>query len=93
MSERLSPQDGDVVVTRYAQSRACYTVRQLPGMVQFSTTVGEEAVRLATSFAKKHAVTAWYSDGGGTYRRLEAGKPSSSTDAAVRQRDGVMSKG
>jgi hypothetical protein len=91
--DKSSPRDGDVVVTRHAHSRVHYTVRQLPGIVQFSTTVGEEAVRLAAGFAEKHTVNVWYTDGGGTYRRLEVGKPSSSTDAPVRQGDGVVSKG
>jgi hypothetical protein len=92
LSERSSPQDGDVVVTRHAQSRVHYTVRQLPGIVQFSTTVGEEAMRLAAGFAEKHAVNVWYTDGGGMYRRVEVGRPSTSSDAPIRQSDGVVSK-
>jgi hypothetical protein len=37
-----------------------YTVRQLPGIVQFSATVLDEALRLATRFARAHAVDVWY---------------------------------
>jgi len=92
VDERSSPQDGDVVVTRHAHAGVHYTVRQLPGIVQFSTTVGEEAVRLAIGFAEKHTVNIWCTDGGGTYRRLGARKRSSSTGAPVRQGDGVVSK-
>jgi hypothetical protein len=64
------PRDGDVVVTREAQSRVHYTVRQLPGIVQFSAAVRDEALRLARGFGQKHAVDVWYNEAG-TYRLLE----------------------
>ena len=76
--ERSLPQDGDVVVTRAVQSRVHYTVHQLPGMIQFSSAVRDEAVRLARTFAQKYAVDVWYSDGSGTYRLLEAYRPRTS---------------
>jgi hypothetical protein len=68
---RSSPQDGDVVVTREAESRVHYTVRQLPGTAQFSAAVRDEAVRLARGFGQKHEVDVWYSEAG-AYRLLEA---------------------
>ena len=73
-SERSSPQDGDVVVTREAHSPVRCTVRQLPGSVQFSAAVRDDAVRLARGFGQKHAVDVWYSDSG-AYRLLEAYRP------------------
>jgi hypothetical protein len=80
--ERSSPQDGDVVVTREAHSRAHYTVRQLPGIVQFSATVRDEAVRLARRFSQRYAVDVWYSEAG-TYRLLEAYRPRTARASAV----------
>ena len=77
LGERSLPQDGDVVVTREAQSLVHYTVQQLPGMIQFSSAVREEAVRLARTFAQKYAVDVWHSDGG-THRLLEAYRPRTS---------------
>jgi hypothetical protein len=82
-SERVSPQDGDVVVTREAHSRVHYTLRQLPGIVQFSAAARGEAVRLARSFGQKHGVDVWYSEDG-TYRLLEANRPRPSPPPAVR---------
>ena len=75
--DRSSPQDGDVVVTREVESRVHYTVRQLPGIVQFSAGVRDAAVRLARSFAQRYAVDLWYSEAG-TYRLLEAYRPRTS---------------
>ena len=78
LCERSSPQDGDVVVSREVQSRVHYTVHQLPGMIQFSSAVREESMRLARTFAQKYAVDVWYRDVG-TYRLLEAYRPRAST--------------
>jgi hypothetical protein len=78
LSERSSPHDGDVVVTREAHARVHYTVRQLPGIVQFSAAARDEAVRLARSFGQKHVVDVWYSEDG-TYRLLEAYRPRTSS--------------
>lgn len=89
--DRSFPQDGDVVVAREAQSRVHYTVRQLPGIVQFSAAVREEAVRLARGFGQKFNVDVWYRDGG-TYRLLEAHRPQSLTRAPLRQMDDVASE-
>ena len=89
-SERSSPQDGDVVVTREAHSRVHYTVRQLPGIVQFSAAARDEAVRLATSFGQKHRIDVWYSEDG-TYRLLEAYRPRTLPRTSVRQAAGVTS--
>jgi hypothetical protein len=68
------PQDGDLVVARASKSAVRFTVRQVPGDVQFSSPVRDEAVRLAAGFAKKNAVDLWYSDDAGlrlleTHRR------------------------
>lgn len=89
-TERLSPQDGDVVVTREAHSRVHYTVRQLPGIVQFSAAVREQAELLARGFGQKFKVDVWYRDGG-TYRQLEAHRPQTSTRAPLRPMDDVGS--
>ena len=56
---------------REAQSRVHYTVRQVPGMAQFSATGRDEVVRLARLFAQRYSVDVWYSEAG-TYRLLEA---------------------
>ena len=89
--DRSFPQDGDVVVTREAHSRVHYTLRQVPGIVQFSADVRDEAVRLARMFGQKHAVDVWYGEAG-TYRLLEAYRARSSTATRPRQVDDVASK-
>jgi hypothetical protein len=73
-ADRRSPQDGDVVVTHHVETRVYYTVRQLPGIVQFSAGVRHNAVRLAREFAQQYRVDVWYSDAG-TYRLLEVYRP------------------
>ena len=65
------PQDGDVVVRREARSPICFSVRQLPVVVQLGTSSRDEALRLAREFAQEHAVDVWYDDEG-TFRLLEA---------------------
>ena len=75
--KRPCPQDGDVVVTREAHSPVHYTVRQLPGLVQFSAAVRDQAVRLARSFAQRYRIDVWYGEDG-TYRLLEAYRPRAS---------------
>jgi hypothetical protein len=59
-----SPSDGDVIVTRESSSGVCYTVRQIPGIVQYSVAQWEDAIRLARSFARNHAVDLWYRENG-----------------------------
>lgn len=66
-----SPSDGDVIVTRESNCGACYTVRQIPGIVQYSVAQWEDAIRLARSFARNHAVDLWYRENG-TESLLEA---------------------
>jgi hypothetical protein len=89
--EQQSPKDGDVVVTREAHSPVHYTVRQLPGIVQFSAAVRDEAVRLARRFAQQYHIDVWYREDG-TYRLLEAYRPRTSPRAAVRQAAGASSE-
>jgi hypothetical protein len=88
-SERSSPKDGDVVVARESHSRVHYTVRQLPGIVQFSAAVRDEAVKLARSFGRRYAVDVWYSDAG-THRLLEAYRPRTARASGAHD---VLSKG
>jgi hypothetical protein len=66
-----------VLVTREAESRVHYTVRQLPGIVQFSAAVRDTAMQVARGFAQRYAVDVWYCEAG-TYRRLEAYRPRAS---------------
>ena len=58
------PRDGDVVVTQESLPRLHYTLRQLPGMVQFSANNRDEAVRLALTFAEKYRIDVWYCERG-----------------------------
>jgi hypothetical protein len=67
----VSPRDGDVVVTRESQCGVHYTVRQLPGIVQFSIGMHDDAVRLAGGFGRRYRVDVWLSDAR-TYRLIEA---------------------
>jgi hypothetical protein len=84
LPERSSPQHGDVVVTSELQPRVHYTVRQLPGIVQFSAPVREDAIRLARSFGEKYTVDVWCSENG-SYRLLAAYRPQTSISASDRQ--------
>ena len=68
------PRDGDVVVSREAHSPVRYTIRQLPGVVQFSGRVRGAVLRLARGFGRKHAVDVWYNEGA-TFRLLDAYRP------------------
>jgi hypothetical protein len=77
------PRDGDVVVARESHSRVHYTLRQLPGIVQFTAAGRDEAVRLARAFGQRYAVNVWYSEAG-TCRLLEAYRPRTPRASAVR---------
>jgi hypothetical protein len=90
-AEPSAPQHGDVVVTREVQSRVCYTVRQLPGIIQFSAAVRDQAVRLARSFGREHGVDVWYGEGG-TYRLLGAYRSRTSPQVIMRQAASVSSQ-
>jgi hypothetical protein len=68
-----TPLDGDIVVGRRPAS-AAHTVGQHPGEPQFTAASREEALRLAISFARKHAVDVWARDGH-AYRRLDTFRP------------------
>jgi hypothetical protein len=71
MDKRLSPRDGDIVITRESRSPITFTIRQWPGDVQLSASTRDAAIRLARGFALKNAVDVWYSEGE-TLRLLEA---------------------
>lgn len=71
MDKRMSPRDGDVVVTRESRSPIVFTIRQLPGDVQLSASSRDDALRLARGFAMQNAVDLWYSEGE-ALRLLEA---------------------
>ena len=53
------PQTGDLVVVQAPNPATCFTVRQLPGPVQFSASTLEEAVGLARSYARRHTLDLW----------------------------------
>jgi hypothetical protein len=76
---RSQPRDGDIVVTRESKSGAAFTIRQVPGVVQFSAFVRDEAIRLARGFARENNVDLWYCEDG-TYRLLEAYRGSEGHD-------------
>lgn len=58
------PRDGDVIVSRKSGAGGKYTVRQVPGDVQFQASDRDEAIRLARGFAVKVAVDLWCIDDG-----------------------------
>jgi hypothetical protein len=65
------PRDGDVVVTRGSTPAVTYTVRQVPGVVQFHASARDEVMQLARGFARRSAVDLWSSEDG-THRLLES---------------------
>lgn len=66
------PRDGDVIVSRESAGGGKYTVRQVPGNVQFHASAKDEAIRLARGFAIRAAVDLWYADDGPQRLLLEA---------------------
>lgn len=64
---RTGAQDGDILVTRESRPAVRYAVRQLPGVVQFTASGREEAVKLARGFAINNAVDVWYREAGREY--------------------------
>jgi hypothetical protein len=78
----LTPQLGDIVVTREAAVERLYTVRQLPGDPQFRVPRQDEALRLGWSFARQHAVDLWYAENGAT-RLLAASRPETASRAQL----------
>ena len=58
------PRDGDVIVSRESSRGGKFTVRQVPGNVQFHASARDEAIRLARRFAIRAAVDLWYADEG-----------------------------
>ena len=76
---RSQPRDGDIVMTRESKSGASFTIRQVPGVVQLSAFVRDEAIRLARGFARENNVNLWYCEAG-TDRLLEAYRGSEGHD-------------
>jgi hypothetical protein len=72
------PRDGDVIVSRESGPGGKYSVRQVPGDVQFHASARDEAIRLARGFAVKAAVDLWYADDG-AHRLLEAYRKESTS--------------
>ena len=63
-TDAARPRDGDVIVSRESRPGGKYSVRQVPGDVQFHASVRDEAIRLARGFAVNAAVDLWYADDG-----------------------------
>jgi hypothetical protein len=59
----VQPRDGDVVVSRESRPTVKFGVRRVPGVVQFTSVVRDDAVQVGRGFARKHAVDLWYCDG------------------------------
>jgi hypothetical protein len=86
--DRSAPRDGDVLITRETQHHVHYTVRQLPGFVQFSAAGRDDAVRLAVEFGRRYSVDVWYGEAG-VYRLLRAHRFQASADAPARRAIGT----
>ena len=71
MTAQTAPQDGDVVVRREKlEGRFVYLLHTVPGTAQYVLRTREEAVAQAMTFAKRHGVCAWVSDGRDDCERL-----------------------
>jgi hypothetical protein len=77
-SDARSPRNGDVIVSRESAGGGKYTVRQVPGNVQFHATARDEAIRLARGFAVKATVDLWCHEES-SYRLLEAYRKGSNS--------------
>lgn len=69
-------------MARESHSEVHYTVRQLPGIVQYSVGARDEAVRLARSFGQRFDVDVWYREAG-MYRLLEVYRPRTARASGV----------
>ena len=88
----LSPEVGDVVVTREARSPVRFTVRQVPAVVQISASTRDDAMRVARAFALRHALDGWYGDDDG-FRLLEAYRVRAKDDTDPRASGAASRKG
>jgi hypothetical protein len=72
-TKHTGPQTGDIIVERQHSSAATYVVRIFEGTSQLLYQKREEAIRSAKGFAAAQGVSAWYSDDGKTYQRIDSG--------------------
>lgn len=79
------PRDGDVIVACETRPAVIFTVRQVPGDVQFYAFSRDDAMRLARGFAQKTAVDLW-SDDDGAFRLMEAHRPRGSSPPSPSRR-------
>ena len=73
--DNSQPVDGDLVVVRRSNETPAFGVLQMPTKVQFGASTRDEAVGLARSFARSHAVDLWYRETDG-YELLERYRPA-----------------
>lgn len=76
---RTTPREGDIVLARDSRSDR-FTLRRHPETAQLRTSSRQDAVRVAHSFAHRHAVDVWDSENG-AYRLLEARRPMTAAGA------------
>lgn len=91
-ADQLFPLDGDVVVSRDRRFRSCYTVRQVPAVVQFSVADRDEAVLIARGFGQKQTIDVWYGETG-AYRLLGSYRKRTPTLAPAAPMDEGLPKG
>lgn len=64
MRPRMSPEHGDVVISRLGRSLALYTLRVLPGPAQVLCSNYDEVLVRAREFAARSRVDVWVADDG-----------------------------
>ena len=74
-TDNSQPVDGDLVVVRQGNETPAFGVLQMPTNVQFGASTRDEAIRLARSFARTHAVDLWYREKD-AYELLEKYRPA-----------------
>jgi hypothetical protein len=72
MSERTTPQDGDIVIRQENREGAVvYVLHTAPGPDQYVLRTREEAVAHAATVAKRQGVRVWLTDEGYDFVLLE----------------------
>ena len=72
MSERTTPQDGDIVIRQENREGAVvYVLHSAPGPDQYVLRTREEAVAQATTVVKRQGVRLWLTDEGYDFVLLE----------------------
>lgn len=67
----ISPQQGDVVITRDAERGNAYTISVVPGHPQFCYSTYEEALAVVMKWARRQPLAVWFTEDSKIFTALE----------------------